>query len=403
VSELTMSLFAAVMTGKGTGAISTIQVFGKSAKSVLKKIFKPTCGKEGNLASGKILLGHIADGAESIDQVTIGCESPNSFAINCHGNPLIVANIMELLQKHGAKLLTADQLLTKILEQQKTLNTIEIEAKLTVAKAKTLEGTKIIASQIDSGLNKTANYWLQNINSISLDEIKTQANEVLKVSQSAKLLISGCTIVIAGPPNSGKSTLLNCLAGTQKAIVTDIEGTTRDWVSAQCRIGILAAELIDTAGLAETLSQEAINKAAQQKSLEILQTADLILFVLDNNQTAEKLDGKLLEHLSCKKILIVLNKSDLPAKLDANNLPLAEAVLVSAKFETGIDGLIQEIQEILGVTEPDLEQPIYFTDRQKSLLEQLTQVTSEKRAASILDRLLKGGLSRSQVSSYDRV
>ncbi|MHC4365348.1 MAG: GTPase, partial [Planctomycetota bacterium] len=159
----------------------------------------------------------------------------------------------------------------------------------------------------------------------------------------------------------------------------------------------------DTAGLAEALSQEAINKAAQQKSLEILQTADLILFVLDNNQTAEKLDGKLLEHLSCKKILIVLNKSDLPAKLDANNLPLAEAVLVSAKFETGIDGLIQEIQEILGVTEPDLEQPIYFTDRQKSLLEQLTQVTSEKRAASILDRLLKGGLSRSQVSSYDRV
>jgi tRNA modification GTPase len=398
-----MSLFAAVMTGKGTGAIATIQLFGKSAKSVLKKIFQPASGKEGNFTPGKILLGHISDGAESIDQVTIGYESPNSFAINCHGNPLIVANIMQLLQKHGAKLLTADQLLAKILEQQKTLNTIEIEAKLTVAKAKTLEGTKIIASQIDSGLNKTANYWLQNINSISLDEIKTQANEVLKVSQSAKLLISGCTIVIAGPPNSGKSTLLNCLAGTQKAIVTDIEGTTRDWVSAQCRIGILAAELIDTAGLAEALSQEAINKAAQQKSLEILQTADLILLVLDSNQPAEKLDSKLLEHLSCKKILIVLNKSDLPAKLDANNLPLAEAVLVSAKFETGIDGLIQEIQEILGVTEPDLEQPIYFTDRQKSLLEQLTQVTSEKRAASILDRLLKGGLSRSQVSSYDRV
>lgn len=400
-----MSLFAAVMTGKGTGAIATIQLFGKSAKAVLKKIFQPASGKEGNLAPGKILLGHISDDAETIDQVTIGCESPNSFAINCHGNPLIVEMIMKLLQKHGAKLLTADQLLAKILKQQKTLSTIEIEAKLALPRAKTLEGTKIIASQLDSGLNKTVNYWLQNIDSISVDEIKTHANEILKVSQAAKLLITGCTIVIAGPPNTGKSTLLNCLAGTQKAIVTDIEGTTRDWVSAQCRIGILAAEIIDTAGLTETLSQDSIDKAAQQKSLQILRSADLILLVLDNNQPADQLDSKLLKKLAQKKILIVLNKSDLPAKLNPKNLPpsLAETVLVSAKFETGIDGLIQKLQEQLGVTKLDLKQSICFTDRQKNLLEQLTKARSKKRAASILDQLLKGRLSRSQVTSYDRV
>jgi len=400
-----MSLFAAVMTGKGTGAIATIQLFGKSAKAVLKKIFQPASGKEGNFTPGKILLGHIADGHETIDQVTIGCESPNSFAINCHGNPLIVEMIMKLLQKHGAKLLATDQLLAKILAQQKTLNTIEIEAKLAVPRAKTLEGTKIIANQIDSGLNKTAKGWLQNINSISLDEIKTQANEIVKASQTAKLLITGCTIVIAGPPNSGKSTLLNCLAGTQKAIVTDIEGTTRDWVSAQCRIGILTAELIDTAGLAERLSEDTIDKAAQQKSLEILKSADLILLVLDNNQPANQLDGKLLKKLAPKKILIVLNKSDLPSKLNPNNLPplLAETVLVSAKFETGIDGLIQKIQEQLGVTKLDLEQSICFTDRQKNLLDRLAKATLKKRAASMLNQLLKGRLSRSQVTSYDRV
>jgi tRNA modification GTPase len=389
-----MSLFAAVMTGKGTGAIATIQLFGKSAKAVLKKIFQPASGKETIFTPGKILLGHISDDAETIDQVTIGCESPNSFAINCHGNPLIVEMIMKLLQKHGAELLAADQLLAKILKQQKTLSTIEIEAKLAVPKAKTLEGTKIIASQIDSGLNKTANYWLKNINSISVDEIKTYANEILKASQTAKPLICGCSIVIAGPPNTGKSTLLNCLAGTQKAIVTDIEGTTRDWVSAQCRIGILAAEIIDTAGLTETLSQDSIDKAAQQKSLEILRTADLILLVLDNNQPAHQLDGKLLKKLAPKKILIVLNKSDVPAKLNPKNLPppLAETVLVSAKFETGIDVLIRKIQEVLGVTKLDLKQSICFTDRQKNLLKKIEHAKSKDSATATITELLKAPL-----------
>jgi tRNA modification GTPase len=397
-----MSLFAAVMTGKGTGAIATIQLFGSKSRAILKKIFTPAQDESPSFRPGKIHLGHITDGAETIDQVTIGCESPNSFAINCHGNPLIVEMIMKLLQRHGAKLLAAEELLAKILKQQKTLNTIEIEAKLAVPKAKTLEGTKIIANQIDSGLNKIANYWLENIHSKQLDEIKTRANEILKVSQAAKLLIDGCTIVIAGPRNTGKSTLLNCLAGTQKAIVTDIEGTTRDWVSAQCRIGILAAELIDTAGLGEILTRTTIDTEAQKKSLQLVQTADLILLVLDNNQPAEQLDSKLLEKLTPKKNLIVLNKSDLPAKLNPKNLPppLAETVLVSAKFDTGIDGLIQKIEELLGVTGADLEQPIYFTDRQKKLVEQLAKAPSKKRAASILNQLVKGRLSRGHLTGY---
>ncbi|MHC4658762.1 MAG: hypothetical protein ACYS83_06230, partial [Planctomycetota bacterium] len=96
-----MSVFAAVMTGKGTGAISTIAVFGDSAEAVIKKIFKPAGDKPTTLTVGKILLGTIIDGSETIDQVTIGCEEAETIAINCHGNPLIVADIMQLLAKHG--------------------------------------------------------------------------------------------------------------------------------------------------------------------------------------------------------------------------------------------------------------------------------------------------------------
>ena len=116
-----MRTFAAVMTGKGTGAISTIQVFGDSAEDVIKKIFKPAGSKPAIFKAGKILLGTISNGDETIDQVTIGCEGEKNYAINCHGNPLIVADIMQLLRQHGANLITTEQLLSKILSAQGSL------------------------------------------------------------------------------------------------------------------------------------------------------------------------------------------------------------------------------------------------------------------------------------------
>ncbi len=274
------------MTGMGTGAISTIQVFGASAEAIVKKIFRPAGTKPVKFKTGKILLGKILDGDEAIDQVTVGCEGPESFAIHCHGNPLIVADIMQLLQRCGVHLLTSERLLTKILSSQKDINTIAVEAGLARLEAKTIEGTKIIVNQIDSGLNKKAAGWLENINETSLNRISTEVERIIDNSRTAKLIIDGCTAAIIGPPNSGKSTLLNCLAGRQKAIVTDIEGTTRDWVEAVCRIKSLSLRLIDTAGLDEDphAAEDDIEQAAQKKSIEILEHADLVLLVLDSSR-----------------------------------------------------------------------------------------------------------------------
>ena len=390
-----MTAFAAVTTGKGTGAISTIQVFGDTAESVIKRIFKPAGTKPAILKPGKILLGTITDGTDIIDQVTIGCEQPNSFAINCHGNPLIVADIMQLLQQHGAKLITAEQLLTRILSTQKTINTIELEARLTQLKAKTIQGTKIIANQIDAGLNKKLQNWLKDINEISLGQIKAEATEILQKSQTAKLIIYGCTSVLVGPPNTGKSTLLNYLAGRQKAIVTDIKGTTRDWVSARCQIAPLSVKLIDTAGLDEKLTtapEDTIEKTAQKKSIEILQEADLVLLVLDNSQPADQLDYRFGEKFADKKILTILNKSDLPARYDTGKLPenLSSTVQISAKIGTGIENLLEEIRQICGVTDFDLKTTVCFTSRQENLLKQLKKAKSKQQAVSIITELLNG-------------
>ena len=384
------------MTGKGTGAISTVQVFGDSAETVVKKIFTPAAAMPAKFKTGEILLGKILDGDETIDQVTLGCEGNNNFAIHCHGNPLIVADIMQLLQRFGVTLLNPEQLLTKILSSQKDINTIAIEARLARLNAKTIEGTKIITNQIEAGLSATAAAWLENINETSINQISTRAGRILQSSQIAKLIIDGCTAALIGPPNSGKSTLLNCLAGRQKAIVTDIKGTTRDWVEAVCRIESLSLRLIDTAGLDEELNspEDIIEQAAQKKSIEILQQADLVLLVLDNSRANDRLDKGFLKKIGGKIILTVLNKCDLPPGFDTNKLPetLSSSVKISAKEGTGIENLLKKVRQICGVADFDLKTPVCFTDRQHHLLQQLQIAKSTQQAASIITELLKGRL-----------
>jgi len=389
-----MSIFAAVMTGQGTGAISTIQLLGDKAKALLKKIFKPVSVKPSTFELGQILLGTIHDGNRTIDQVTIGCEGENNFTINCHGNPLIVEMIMKLLQKQNVKPIAAQQLIVKILSSDKSLNTIAIEAALAQAEAKTLEGTKIIANQVDAGLTVKAAQWLDNINDIPSGQIAADAEQILKKSETAKLIIDGLMAVIAGPPNTGKSTLLNYLAGKPKAIVTDIKGTTRDYVTAQCLLPPLCIEFIDTAGMDDELAANKIEKIAQEKSFTILEKADLVLVVLDNSQTKNTLGKKLLKKIADKKIITILNKCDLPTKFDPAELPktLADTIKINAKAGTGIENLLKKIRQLSGAADFDLQSPVCFTERQKNLLQKLTSAKTKKLARQIISELLNAQL-----------
>ncbi len=376
-----MSISAAVITGKGTGAIATIQICGDSAKTILEKIFKPAT----DFTVGKICVGTISDDNRTIDQVTIGCEGPETFAINCHGNPLIVERIMQLLQKQGVELITAEQLFVRTFEGS---NTIALEAKLNLPKAKTIEGTKILLNQIDSGLTTTAKSWKLNPPS----QINKEAKDIIEASPAARLIIYGCKIVLAGPPNTGKSTLLNRLCGNQKAIVTNTKGTTRDWVSASCRAEPLALEMFDTAGLDEEFADD-IDKAAHQAAIDIINHADLVLLVLDNSESHQQLTSGLIKTIASKKVLTVLNKSDLPAQLDTAKIPAnlaSGAVRISALLGTGLDALAEKICEAAGVKNFDLRQPVCFTPRQKRLLTQLADVKTKDTAQSIITELLSG-------------
>lgn len=410
-----MNACAAVMTGRGVGAIATVCVIGEGASDILKSIFKPT-GKN-TLATneyeltqtkshqpsaisrqqedkpaisfevGKILLGNIVDGEKVIDQVVVGCEGENEFAINCHGNPLIVELIMELLAKHGAEAVKAEQLIElqiknkklKIKNEEKTNSLIVTEAKIAQLKARTIDGYKLLENQINGGLPAKIAEWSKIE---SLEQIQKEATEILKANQAAQYLIHGCKVVLAGPANSGKSTLLNCLAGKEKSIVADIPGTTRDWVSAHCISGNLAMEIFDTAGLDESLTTDsAIDTAAQERSVALIEQADIVLWVIDGNDEKAKIKNK---RLKIKNQIVVINKSDLGLKTSGI---FENTIVISAKNGTGIDELTKKVRTVLGVEGFYLKQAVCFTERQQQLLQKIAVAKDRQEVENALVNL----------------
>ena len=380
------------MTGRGAGAIATIQLVGEQAPAILAKLFRRAGDKPLELTTGRILLGHIVDGDEVVDQVTVGCEGPGTFAIHCHGNPLIVERIMGLLQRNGVELLSAEQLLAKMLAAQPSLDSIAVEAKLALTTVKTIEGAEILNRQIESGLSAKVRQWRRELDKVPLSQIIAEAEQILKDSEPARLIISGCTIALIGPPNTGKSTLLNTLAGREKAVVTDVRGTTRDWVSAEIHIPPLAAIIIDTAGLDRSLAAGDIDRAAQQKSVEIMTRADLILLIVDASQPADQLSKLLADTLLNKRAIVVFNKADLPERFDPASLPahLAHPIRISAKQGTGIEDLIHAIHQTCNVAACSAHAAVVFTDRQRILIERLISASSRHQADALTAELLHG-------------
>lgn len=361
-----------ISTALSQGAVSIIRLSGQEAISIVNTVFRGT-----NLAKAKantIHYGHIVDKDEVIDEVLVSIfKAPKSYTtedvveVNCHGGLFVTNQIYELLVLHGARPAEAGEF-TKRAFLSGRIDLTKAEAVMDVIEAENKAALKIASNALDGKISqfvcKKREELLHIIATISvnidypeyddveeltntdllpsLQKIKKELCDVLEYAKSAKLLKNGIYTAIIGKPNVGKSSLLNALLKENKAIVTNIPGTTRDIIEASVNLNSFTLHLIDTAGIRKTT--DVVEKIGVEKSIEQIHQADLILLVLDGNKAMTKEDEALFTLIKDKTHLVVVNKIDLPQVLEFQE---EQAIQISTKNEETIEKLERAIVDIL--------------------------------------------------------
>lgn len=368
---------AAIATKLGVGAISIIRVSGKDAIPLVNKIFS---GKDlEKVDTHTINYGYIKKENEKIDEVLVSVmKAPKTFTredvveINCHGgiNPTLA--VFSLLQEIGVRVaekgeftkraflngridLTEAEAIMDLIESksdnQRKLAMNSLEGKLKNYIHSFREPLKKLIANIEVNIDYPEYYDIEEVTKKDIEKevekLIPKLQKTIEESKSHQIVKSGIKTVIVGRPNVGKSSILNTLINQEKAIVTDIEGTTRDIVEGTVFINGVELSLIDTAGIRNT--DNVVEKIGVEKSLELLEEADLVLAVFNINEELSKEDKKLIAKLNKDKTIIVLNKDDLANKINKSNFDFSHVVSTNTNSLEGIDSLKDEITKMFSL------------------------------------------------------
>lgn len=367
---------AAISTALGVGAISIIRVSGNDSLNIVNKIFR---GKDlTTVDSHTINYGYIYDDDKKIDEVLISVMlAPKTFTrediveINVHGGIATTNKVLELLLTNGCRLAEPGEF-TKRAFLNGRIDLIEAEGVMDLINAKTEKSRDLAINQVSGvvsdlikGLRQEIVNTLANIE-VNIDypeyedieimtidmvkdnitNIRNKITDILKRSENGKVIKDGIKTVIIGRPNVGKSSILNRLLEEDKAIVTDIAGTTRDIVEGQVSIDGIILNIIDTAGIRET--EDVVESIGVKKSLSLIDEADLILFVLNNNDELTEEDKDILNKIRDKNSIVIVNKVDLDKRLILNE-DINNVVYMSALNNEGIEDLKQMIKKMFNL------------------------------------------------------
>ncbi|MBS6508504.1 MAG: tRNA uridine-5-carboxymethylaminomethyl(34) synthesis GTPase MnmE [Paraclostridium bifermentans] len=372
---------AAIATAPGEGGIGIIRISGEKSLQVANDIFKSVSGKNIEEYNTRTLIyGHILDGEKTIDEVLVAyMKGPNSYTtedvieINCHGGFISVKKILELVLSKDVRL--ADQgEFTKRAFLNGRIDLAQAEAIIDVINAKTEMAHTVAQSQLEGSLSKKIKDLRFGITemlahiTVSIDfpdedvehityntlkekslELQKEINKLYDTAESGKILRDGLKTVIVGKPNVGKSSLLNAVLGENRAIVTDIPGTTRDVIEEFVNIKGIPLKIVDTAGIRET--EDVVEKIGVEKSKEFFNSADLSIVVLDSSRELEIEDIEILEAVQPNKTIVLLNKTDLDQVIDIEKIKQfvdeKNIITISALQHEGIEKIHDKIEDMV--------------------------------------------------------
>ncbi|PGL72808.1 tRNA uridine-5-carboxymethylaminomethyl(34) synthesis GTPase MnmE [Bacillus sp. AFS055030] len=402
----------AISTPKGEGAIAIVRLSGDEAVLIANKLFKE---KDLNIVdSHTIHYGHLVDpiSGNTVEEVMVSVlRAPKTFTredvveINCHGGIFSVNKVLELVLSQGARLAEPGEF-TKRAFLNGRIDLSQAEAVMDLIRSKTDRAMAIAMNQVEGRLSKLVNGLRQTLleilahievnidypeyddveemtNTVLIEKAKTvrvEIQKLLETSKQGKILREGLATVIIGRPNVGKSSLLNTLVQESKAIVTDIPGTTRDVIEEYVNVRGVPLRLVDTAGIRET--KDVVEAIGVERSKKVLNLADLVLFVLNNNEQLSEEDRKLFGEMSGKDVIVIINKTDLSQKLDMDEVKAlvgnATIVTTSLKEERGIDDLEKAIANLYFEGQIEAQDLTYLSNaRHIALLKQSEQTIND--------------------------
>ena len=394
---------AAIATSTmSSGGISVIRLSGEDAVEIADKIFKSVKGiKLTDVASHTVHYGHIVSNEKVIDEVlVIVMRAPNTYTredvveIDCHGGILVTRKVLEACIDAGASPAQPGEF-TKRAFLNGRIDLSQAEAVIDVINSKNDYALKSSVNQLDGVLSRkirkireiiinhvayieaalddpehiSLDNYVDNVKN-DVDNCVNIVDNLVKNAENGRIMRDGINTVILGKTNAGKSSLLNALAKEERAIVTDIEGTTRDALEEQINIGGITLNLIDTAGIRKT--EDIVENIGVEKAKKIALNADLIIYVVDGSRPLDNNDTEIIELIKEKKVIVLLNKSDIGqivSKNDLNCLSCYDIISISAKEETGLDKLEDSIKNLFFTGNITSNEEIYITNaRHKSLL-----------------------------------
>lgn len=407
---------AAISTALGEGAIAIVRMSGEEAIAIADRVYK---GKHRltEVESHTIHYGHIVDPKtkEIIEEVMVTVlKAPRTFTreniveINCHGGIVAVNRVLQLILNEGARLAEPGEF-TKRAFLNGRIDLSQAEGVIDLIRAKTDQAMNVALGQLEGRLSKKINELRQALietlahvevnidypeydaeemtNELLLEKatfVKKEIEKLLETAKQGKILREGLSTVIMGRPNVGKSSLLNSLLQENKAIVTDIAGTTRDVIEEYVNVRGVPLKLIDTAGIRET--DDTVEKIGVERSRQVLKEAQLVLFVLNNNEPLTDDDRELFSLIENKDAIILVNKTDLPRKIDLQEIETLakgrKVITTSILQDEGIDELEEVIRDLFFAGQMESQDMTYVSNsRHIALLNEASRAIDEAISA----------------------